>query len=215
MPDWTTYVKSRLGTTGLPGEREREIVEELAAHLHDAEQDGICQPPLNWPAFARQIRLAQKETTMKSRLQTLWIPGLISGLLATVSLAVIQKTGLRPMVTVGELVLYYPWFLWLLLLPPVGAIAAYMSRRAGGSVRMRVLASLFPCIGLLAPFLISSILSMIALLSAGDLALLTMPVWQFMVFWVALPAFLLAFGALPFLGTQNIIDPEQSHQARA
>lgn len=201
MPDWVAFVHSRLAATGLPAAREQEIIEELAGHLEDTEREGYtCAVVQDWPAFARAIRLAEEES-MRSRLRALWIPGLISGLLATVALRVVQHTGYRPQVTPSDLqpmVFYYPWFL---VLPLVGAIAAFLSRRAQGGVRTRLLAAVFPSFGVLAMVCLLGPLAALGTLYKGEsLAYLGLLLAQFVAVWVLLPAAGLALGALPFLG---------------
>ncbi len=216
MPDWVSFVAARMGHTGLPPVREQEIVEELAAHLEDTEEEGTaCEQVRDWPELARRIRVAE-EDSMKTRLWTLWIPGLISGVLAALALTVIQKTSFRPVVTSSELqpmVFYYPWFF---VLPPVGAIAAYLCRRAGGSVRLRLVVAAFPCLGLLAPLILSGIFAIGATLFTGESTTrLVLMILQFITVWGILPAAALLVGAVPFLGGPKAVAAEPPDAAHA
>lgn len=207
-------MRTRLRIGGL--KRQQEIIEELADHLEDAECDGSEGVQVtDWARFSEEIRGAE-EDNVRSRLRTLWIPGLISGVLATMVLAIMQKAGLRPLVIQGSaqaLVFYLPW---LLTLPPIGAIAAYLSRRAGGNVKARLVVAVFPCLGMLAPMVIGGIVAMIgALFTGGKLVLLATLIAQFLAIWVALPAAALALGALPFLGVQKASEPQKAAAAHA
>jgi len=65
---------------------------------------------------------------MQNRVSQIWIPGLVTLFSAYVSLALMQFAGLRVMIShPGEprgIVLYLPW---MLSLPLIGAIGAYLS----------------------------------------------------------------------------------------
>ncbi len=204
MTDWIGFVRNNLGKTGLAQERERDIVEELAGHLEDAAGDGISPQSEvgNWRTLARQIRDAV-EDGMYSRLRTFWIPALITGVLATMALAILQTAGLRPVVIftggLQPLVIYIPW---LLLLPFAGAAGAYCSRRAGGSVRIRLCTAVFPCLVLMALFCTMGIGALLVALFRGEDALrYAALIAQFIGVWIAVPAVALLLGALPFLRT--------------
>jgi predicted permease len=68
MPDWKTYVRARLQADGLRPDREKDVVDDLAAQLEDAyreaigrgltpadaEAAAIAHVP-DWPALARQV----------------------------------------------------------------------------------------------------------------------------------------------------------------
>jgi hypothetical protein len=82
----------------------------------------------------------------------------------------------------------------------VGAIAAYWSRRAGGTVRYQILAALAPAIALLGLFLLILPFAMIVVHHVSH----TMRIGSFLgltVTWVILPALPLLLGAAPFLRT--------------
>ena len=81
---------------------------------------------------------------MKNRLQQIWFPGLLIFALFTIFLILIQQLPFQAHL-VARNVGYLPW---LLPLPFLGALAAYLSSRAGGSRNAMLLASLFPALGL-------------------------------------------------------------------
>jgi len=73
MPDWKQFVRERLGSLGVSGPREQEIVEEIAQQLEqihaDALSRGVSEADAerragthisDWPALAREIRLAER-----------------------------------------------------------------------------------------------------------------------------------------------------------
>ncbi|HKO05710.1 MAG TPA: ABC transporter permease [Candidatus Acidoferrales bacterium] len=73
MPDWKQYVRERLGSLGVDGPREQEIVEELAQQLEQVYADALARGAgdaeagrsaaahiPDWPALAREIRLAER-----------------------------------------------------------------------------------------------------------------------------------------------------------
>ena len=87
---------------------------------------------------------------MKHRLQQLWIPGFVALILSMLILATLLEQGIQPHRSSGIL-LYTPW-LWSL--PCLGALGAYLSRRAGGSGSSMLLASVFPVLALTLAFLL-------------------------------------------------------------
>ena len=73
MPDWKQYVRERLGTLGVSGPREQEIVEELAQQLEQVYSDALVHGEgeagaqrkaaatiPDWPGLAREIRLVER-----------------------------------------------------------------------------------------------------------------------------------------------------------
>lgn len=218
VPDWIGFVRAKLGATGLGRERELEIVEELAGHLEDAAGDGVRpeKEVEDWRALAHQIRDAV-EDSMYSRLRTFWIPGLITGVLATLALAVLQTAGLRPVVVytgaVEPLVIYIPW---LLVLPFAGAVGAYSSRRAGGNVKTRLCTAVFPCFVLMAPFCTVGLVAIVVALFQGENAgRFALAISQFVGVWIVLPAAALLLGALPFLRPERQAEAVRSRVAAA
>ena len=121
---------------------------------------------------------------MNHRTKCLWLPGLVTmtlsmGLLRAIQLPWFQAGGTQPrflyMDRLSYVTVYWPW---LLALPVIGALGAYWSRRAGGKLIERVLASLDRHV--------SSIHKLMGM--AGGL-----------LGWVAIPGLCLVLGAAPFL----------------
>lgn len=84
---------------------------------------------------------------LTKRLRTVWLPGLAAVLLADIFPKLFFRgkllSGLR--INVGRAPLRVSLFVpWLWGLVAVGGLASYWSRRAGGGVRERLLASLLP-----------------------------------------------------------------------
>lgn len=144
MPDWLEYVNDHLGRLSLPEPESSQVKEELAAHLEDAflslraqgvsERNAarlVCEQIPSWQELNRGILAAKSEAFMQNRVAQLWIPGLVTLFSAYAILALMQFAGLRALTFhPGEprgLVLYLPW---MLSLPLIGAIGAYLSRRA-------------------------------------------------------------------------------------
>jgi hypothetical protein len=218
MPDNSTYLRERLGRLGLETCREEEIVRELDEHLEDhaaaLEARGVTSGAAarealdsvsDWPGLRNEIVSAEtEETIMNYRTKVLWLPSLCAITLSNGIVALMQIFGRPPdsywLSASGKSMQVISAFIvpWLISQSVVGAIAAYWSRRAGGTVRYQLLAALSPAIVLLGLFLLvipsSILLHKHALhnirLSAFMIVTLT---------WVLLPALPLLIGAAPFL----------------
>lgn len=91
---------------------------------------------------------------MKKRAHQLWIPGFLTLILSTFSLMAVQTSGFQPPILWSApkpILVYVPW---LVTLPFIGALGAYVSSRAGGSRRTVLLASVFPALAFTAAFLL-------------------------------------------------------------
>lgn len=166
MPDWQKLVRRRLFGLPLDAAEKDEIHAELAAHLEDTYEsllrDGIGNSEaakrtlclaLDWQDLQRKIAVVRGgKDTMTNRVRQLWLPGLATLLLSSGILALMQVLRLRPWILgkQGDLpvVVLYVWW-WLMLLPLVGPVGAYLSWRAGGSQRAMLVSILFPVL----PFL--------------------------------------------------------------
>jgi len=168
MPDWEKLVRQRLPDLGVAPE-EQEILAELAGHLEEAyetlRRQGVPQEDAarrtlsqvtDWSDFERQIRSARKEeNTMNTRVTRFWLPGLITLTLSSVLLAANQIFGPRPTVLhAAKLPLIILFIPWLLCLPVVGAIGAYLSRRAGATIGIMLVSSIMPVLPFAAAFLL-------------------------------------------------------------
>jgi hypothetical protein len=160
MRDWREYVRKRLGGNRDRNSEEYQVIDELAGHLEEyydalraqglAEGQAVRQAKMragNWEQLRAGICLAKREGSMSDRIRQLWIPGLVTLLLANVALTVMQRLHVEPLlVGVGKywtLCVYLPW---LLILPMVGAIGGYLARRAQGRGWHVYLAAGFPAL---------------------------------------------------------------------
>ena len=93
---------------------------------------------------------------MTNRVAQLWLPGLATFLLSTGILALMQVLRARAWVLgkAGDLTIAVLYVWWLIVLPLVGALGAYLSGRAGGSRRAILLSTVFPVLPLLASILV-------------------------------------------------------------
>jgi hypothetical protein len=91
---------------------------------------------------------------IRRRFKTVWLPGLAAIVLSVLWLSALQWASFSgPQILInfdkGQVTLFIPW-LWGLV--AVGGMAAYWSRRSGGSRGERVFASLFPAFAQLVAF---------------------------------------------------------------
>lgn len=175
MRDWQELVRQRLAGLDLDVAEKEEVHAELAAHLEESYEI-FCKQGLgeseaasrtlaqvsDWQELRRRISAAKRrEYPMKKRVQQLWIPGFITLILSVVLDQVFYKFGFRPRIIgsgTGAFFFYVPW---LMSLPFVGALGAYVSSRAGGSRRTVVLAGVFPVAALTLAFLLMFPIGMI------------------------------------------------------
>lgn len=170
MPDWRELVGRRLAAIDLDQSDREEVTAELAGHLEETYEN-LCRQGLSaedatrrafsqvndWKDLERRIQAARtKEDRMNPRVKCLWLPGLLTFTLCMVLLDICQRFGPRPLVLNFEyppVLLFYTR--WLLTLPMAGAIGAYLSKRAGGSLPMVLLSSIFPVLPFGVVFLIA------------------------------------------------------------
>jgi len=149
------------------------------------------------------IRSAEtEEMNMNYRTKALWLPALCALTLSNVLLALMQIFGAPAhfyWLGVGKSVQALCEFIvpWLLSQPVVGAVAAYWSRRAGGTVRYQLLAALAPAIALLGFFVLILPFAIVTEQAPHHIQLYGFLVLT--VTWVLLPAIPLLLGAAPFL----------------
>ncbi|HKM91890.1 MAG TPA: ABC transporter permease [Candidatus Acidoferrales bacterium] len=89
MPDWKQFVRERLGSLGVSGPREQEIVEEIAQQLEQVYADALARGASeagaqqvaaatvpDWAGLAREIRLAERPIAARaaSHLPEHWQP---------------------------------------------------------------------------------------------------------------------------------------------
>lgn len=171
MPDWQELVRLRLCGLALNAAEKEEVHAELAAHLEDSheafrteglrEHDAVQRTlaiVTDWKEVQRKIAFTRlRKDAMTNRVTQLWLPGLLTFALSMGLEALVQKFGPRPIVLdldKGTPVLMF-YTAWLLMLPLAGALGAYLSKRAGGSVRMVLASSIFPVLPFAVVFLIA------------------------------------------------------------
>src|SRR5437660_3560882 len=172
MLNWQKLVRQRLSGLALDGPEKDEVHAELAAHLEESyeslrtkglpEQAAVQQTlaqVADWKDLRRRIQIARtmKESIMNDRVRQLWLPGLLTFALSMGLLELVQKFGPRPFILdldKGTPVLMF-YTAWLLMLPLAGALGAYLSKRAGGSVWMVLASSIFPVLPFAVVFLIA------------------------------------------------------------
>lgn len=221
MRDDQELIRERLGKLGLGARRENEILRELEEHLEDhasaLEARGVakdtalrealdCVP--NWPELRNEIVSAEtEEATMNYRTKALWLPVLCALTMSHGFLALMQIFGAPAhfyLLSLGKSVHALCEFIvpWLISQPVVGAIAAYWSRRAGGTLRYQLLAALAPSIALLGLFVL--ILPWAMIVEKPSAPLIRLAAFLILtVTWVLLPAIPLLLGAAPFLRTRQ------------
>lgn len=224
MPDWQELVRRRLSGLALDPAEKDEIRAELAAHLEDAYESMLRDGANNseaakrtlclandWRDLQRKISLARSgKDTMTNRVTQLWLPGLATFVLSWGILALVQILRLKAWVLTknGDFTVAVLYVWWLILLPLVGAVGAYLSWRAGGSRRAILLSIVFPVLPFLASILVvlpvSLIFDKLIAHNIGPMSLI------FGLFgWVLVPAAALLAGGLTtqlFLSRRSSVD---------
>jgi len=213
MPDWNRLICERMDTLTLsPGARQ-EVVAELAAHLEDLYQNcrasGVSESQAidialsqaaDWQELAREISDAKgEEGGMNDRSRQFWLPSLVVLTASMVWLMLLQRINWNPESSSfhGSPPLM-PYLIWLITQPFLGAVAAYLSRRAKGSSRARIAAGLSPSIAMLGVLVFALLIGIFVernpfiLKHPGYVALGFLP-------WVVFPAIALLVGVIPFL----------------
>jgi hypothetical protein len=217
MADWNRMVRERLSLVDLTPAEQKEIIAELAGHLEDlyeqCRRQGMSESQavgrttyeISNPArLARTIgRAKHQEGNMNDRTKHLWLPGLASLIAAAVLLVLEIRLGIRDSFIHLPLAMtaIFPWLANMLL---SGGVAAYLSRRGGGTRRARLTSALFPA----GAFFLCFCLVFVARLSEAD------PFISLSAFaiaacnWVLVPGIALVLGALPFLGERPTSEAE-------
>lgn len=182
MPDWQELVRRRLSALALDAAERDEVQTELAGHLQELyeslrtqglpEQAALSQTWAHvgdWEKLQRRIQLArQKEEMMTPRAGRLWLPSLVTLLVAMTMLPLLERLGFNPhfvflrgsnIITLhggprGQEHVFPVYTAWLLLLPFVGALGAYLSSRAGGTRSAIVVSGIFPALAFLVVLLL-------------------------------------------------------------
>lgn len=212
MPDWQKLVCQHLSGLTLDSEEKEEVQAELAAHLEETYEALVKEDVIETEAIQRALALAGdwnelqqkiysargRKETMTNRVTQLWLPGLATFWLSGGILALMQILGLKPWIFArdGKLPVAEVYFPWLIVLPLIGALGAYLSWRAGGSQRAILLSIVFPVL----PFL-TSILAVlpVSLIFDRFIAHNVAPMSLIMALlgWVLAPGVALLAGGLP------------------
>jgi hypothetical protein len=173
MRDWQGIVEERLAGLALKPEEKTEVIAELAAHLEETFEEllhrGLTEEAAatrtllqvsNWRDLRRRIQTAHKEENMVTdRVRQWWLPGFVALFLSMMLLMANEFLGAKPLIVSAHgsqlsapvAVIYLPWLLSLI---PIGAMAAYLAGRAGGSRRAMFLSTVFPVLPHLGFFLV-------------------------------------------------------------
>jgi hypothetical protein len=216
MPDWQKFVRERLHGIALDDDDTTQVVEELASHLEEDYQFSLAAGVSEQLAIRRALRYVhdwhglksqiessrKKELPMTKRVLQFWFPAFVTLLLAMILLMLIEAIGPKPWVSpawggprrMAPVAVVY--FSWLLTLPLVGALGAYLCNRAGASRWAVFCCVTFPILPYLAFFLIG--LPLAAILDDHVAHNVMLPAF-FIGFgaWVFLPAMALLGGGLP------------------
>src|SRR6266852_26241 len=175
MRDWEALVDGRLAGLVLEPAERAEVIAELSTHLAETceewRRQGLPEEEAvrrtlseveNWQDLQRRIQIARtKENIMTNRVKQFWLPSLVTMLFTMGLLALIQIFGPNPWMVARKsawsliapvAVIYLPW---LLSLPLVGALGAFLSFRSGGSQRAVFSSIVFPVLHYLVFFLLA------------------------------------------------------------
>ena len=173
MPDWVEFVRQRLSGLALDDTEKDEVHAEVAGHLQESyeslraqgvpEQVALSKTlaqVTDWSELQQQIQMArQRENMMTPRTGRLWFPSLVT-LLVTMTLPpLLERFGLNPQFLLlrerhGQTYVFTAYTVWLLLLPFVGALGAYLSSRSGGTRLAIIVSGVFPALALFAVLLV-------------------------------------------------------------
>jgi hypothetical protein len=214
MRDWEALVRERLSGIALEPEERSEVIAELAGHLEEsfeqlrrqgmpeeAAVERVISQVENWQSLRRRIQIARRKgSTMTNRVKQWWLPGFVALFLSVMLLRANEFIGIKPLIvsahgsqlSVPVAVIYVPW---LLLLVPIGAMAAYLAGRAGGSQRAMFLSTVFPVLPHLGFFLV---VLPVALILDDHVAhnIMISGLFMSLAAWVVLPAAALLTGGL-------------------
>jgi len=169
MRDWRAFVKEHLASLPKARALDEDVVRELAGHLEERFEaflaQGLMEAEANrrtcaevgeWIELRDGILSAKKEGSVQNRVMQLWIPGLVTFVGSAGLLAIFEYEGVRPLVfhSTGQspmshpydssaIVLNVPWLVSLLV---IGALGAFLSRRARATGLAMHISSVFPAL---------------------------------------------------------------------
>lgn len=218
MHDWQEIIRGKLIGVPLSRSQRESLTSELATHLDDLYAEllasGVTEPEASAQCLeqlndVQQIAAAAKQTQisedfMNQRSRTLWLPGLVTLTLASVSLMIMQLFAFsRPRVYWVDGVNVEVGVFWLLSLVPCGALGAYISRRAGGTRWNSILASWFPSLTMLGVFCV--VLPIAIFVERNTYVIHHLrPFGLALLAWTVVPAVPSLLGALPVVGKMRV-----------
>jgi hypothetical protein len=217
MHDWHQLVQQRLAALAIEDGEATQVFEELAGHLEEnyrsllkaglseeiAANRALAQVG-DWQDLKRKIESSRnKETIMNKRATQFWFPAFSTLALSMVLLAGVEFFGPKPWVTpmpgglrLRMTPLAVVYVSWLVFLPFVGALGAYLSCRAGGRSRAVFSSIVFPIFPYVAFFVIGLPLALI--LDDHVAHNITIPAFFVgLSAWVIFPAIALLAGGWP------------------
>jgi hypothetical protein len=217
MLDWHQLVQQRLAALAIEDGEATQVFEELAGHLEEnyrslikaglseeiAANRALAQVG-DWQDLKRKIESSRnKETIMNKRVTQFWFPAFLTLSLSMVLLAIVEFFGPKPWVTPmpgGPRLRMTPlavvYVAWLVFLPFIGALGAYLSCRAGGRSRAVFSSIVFPIFPYVAFFVIGLPLALI--LDDHVAHNITIPAFFVgLSAWVIFPALALLAGGWP------------------
>jgi hypothetical protein len=110
----------------------------------------------------RKIQIVRtKENTMNPRTARFWLPSLVTLMVSMLLLPLLERLGIKPQFlslrhpgSDHGTYLFTMYTVWLMMLPLVGALGAYLSKRAGGTRQAMMLSALFPAMVFFAVLLV-------------------------------------------------------------
>jgi len=217
MHDWAQIVRERLANLALPDEDAAQVFDELAGHLEEAYQslrnEGLSEQVAivrvvegvgDWRILQRKIESSRnKKKVINKRVTQFWFPAFLTLSLSMVLLALIEFFGPKPWVTPmpgGPRLRMTPlavvYVSWLVFLPCIGALGAYLSSHASGRSRTVLSSCVFPVFPYVAFFVIGLPLALI--LDDHVARNLTLPMFFMgLCAWVIFPAAALLAGGVP------------------
>jgi hypothetical protein len=215
MPDWQELVRQQLAGIQLSEDEAAQVIDELASHLEESYRALVCEgvpeqaavwralrQVNDWQHLKREIETARKkEPLMNKRVSQFWFPAFLTLLLAMVFLMVIEELGPRPWISPADnhpriMPIAVVYFAWLITLPLLGALGAYLATRAGAAPRAVFSSIIFPVLPYFGFFVIGL---PIAVILDDHVAHNIMLPGLFLGFgaWVVLPAIALLAGGVP------------------
>ena len=208
-------VRLQLSHLRLSDTERENVILEITAHLEDlaeridvekvtgiGRERRIVAEVGDWNELRKGIR-RYKENAMRDRFRRLWMPALVTGIVAYTAQSLAGRfiSWPRSFVING---MYYSYFWqWYVILLLTGAMGAFWSRQAGGSRRERIAVALAPsAVMALVMILVLPIdIVMSAVVNHETAYVLRHPILFLsgLTSWVIFPAIPCLLGALPFL----------------